>query len=232
LMSHPQLAFVTSVPLDSAVTEGETVGAAVVNPAVEAALEAGSATSNVDQGLLAQLRSLEGPVLSPVSGVLGSEGDLPIVLSPGIDVVIGLTPIQDLRLQSLRFTGQAVVETIVGQQKVACQAMWRERLAPGETHDGTESASSELHCRLPRRVETVAGLRARVVVESELFEDAVVVPNVYVGYDEAANGYFIKVIKDGQESTLPVVVGVTNGVVRIITSDVPLGAILVRLGEE
>lgn len=233
LMSNRQLSFVASVAADSSVTQGQTVGEAVIDPDVEAALEAGSLTSGIDEARLGQLRGFEGPIVTPVGGVFGLVGTFPVVHAPGIDVVTALTPIQDLRYQSLGFTGRAVIETVVGQREVACEAVWTQQPeAPGESGDGTQSGPSELHCRLPGYLETAPGLRAQVVLESQRFEDVVVVPNIYVGYDEATDGYFVKVNDAGLVSTIPVVVGVTDGVVRVITSDVPVGAVLVSPEEE
>gem|GEM_PF-1091055 len=233
LMSNRQLSFVPSVTADSAVSEGQTVGQAVIDPDVEAALEASSGASSIDKARLGQLRALEGPVVAPVGGVFGLVDTFPVVHAPGIDVVVALNPIQDLRYQSLGLTGRAVIETVVGQREVACEAVWTQQLEVArESSDGLESGASEFHCRLPRYLETAAGLRAQVVLESPRLEDVVVVPNTYVGYDETTDGYFIKVIDAGVVSTVPVVAGVTDGVVRVITSDVPLGAVLVSPEEE
>ena len=222
LMSNRQLSFVPELPADSTVAPGQIVGAADVDPDVEAALEAGAATSSIDESRLGQLQSLKGPIVTPVGGVLELNGGVPVVRSPGIDVVVGLTPIQDLRYQSLQFTGRATIETVVGQREAACEAVWVQ-----QSESESTDQLSELHCRLPDYIETAPGLRARVVLESQRFEDTVVVPNIYIGYDAATDGYFIRVLDNGHELTIPVVVGVTDGVVRVITSDVPVGATLV-----
>lgn len=228
LMSNRQLSFVASVPVGSAVTQGQTVGTAVVHPDVVAALEVSSLTSSIDDGRLRQLREFESPIVTRVGGVFELVGGFPVVNAPGIDVVAALTPIQDLRYQSLGFTGRAVIETVVGQRDVACEAVWTQQpdIAGGPA-EGSKAGGSELHCRLPGFVETAQGLRARVVLESERFENVVVIPNIYIGYDATTDGYFIKVVDAGVESTIPVTVGVTDGVVRVIVSEVPVGAVLV-----
>lgn len=236
LMSTPQLTFVASLPPDTTVARGETIGGAAISSDVLAALEAASLTSDIDAGRLLRLKDLEGAIVAPVGGILVLDGPLPVVRSPGIDVVVPLTPLQYLRYQSLRFTGRALVETVVGAREVACEAVWiHQQGGLGEAIQdlyGVVDGSSELRCRLPGHIETAPGLRALVILESQRFENAVVVPVVYVGYDAEADGYTLNVIEDGVVSTIPVVVGVTDGVVRVITSPVQVGAELVRPEEE
>lgn len=231
LISNQNLALVPTVGVDVTVTEGEIVGDAVVREDVAAALEASAMDSSIDTARLERLRSLEGPIKAPVGGVFAIEGTAPVISSQGIDVVVALTPIQDLRYQSLRFTGEAVIETIVGERAVDCEAVWIEAQVPAneEIDNGPQGRSAELHCRLPNYIETASGLRARIILRSEVIEDAIVVPNIYVGYDDSIDEYFIRILQDGRESKVPVSVGVTDGVVRVITSDVPIGAQLLPL---
>lgn len=231
LISNRQLAFEPDVDDGAPVRRGDQLGRAIIAPDVEAALEAGAASSSVDEARLGQLRSLERALQAPVSGVFEVVEGRPIVSTPGIDVVVGLTPIQELRYQSILFTGRAIVETVVGERNVPCDAIWIARSAAAP-EEGGESGPARLHCRLPGFVETAAGLRSRVVLESETIRDAVVVPNVFVGYDADRDGYYVQVERDGATTTIPVVVGVTDGVVRVITSDVPVGARLVPLPGE
>lgn len=218
LLSNNQLAFVPSVPLGSRVARGQEVGRTRINPDVRAALESGAAASRLDRGQLAHLRTLVGPVIAPISGVLGNSAEGPIVRAPGVDVVVDLLPIQYLRYQALAFSGRASIETIIGQRVVACAAVW---VQPGS------GSAYALRCRLPSYVETAAGLRAQVMLRSERFENVVVVPNLFVEYVEAIDGYAINVVVDGEERRVPITVGATNGVVRIVTSKVPIGAELV-----
>jgi hypothetical protein len=222
LISKPQLAFLPSVRLGSRVSEGKRVGRTIVEPRVRTALGTGASTSRLEKSQLAQLRELTGAVAAPISGVFGKSAGRPVVQAPGIDVVVDLLPIQYLRYQSLEFSGQAIIETVIGQRQVSCAAVWVQPSQPSAS-----GGPYELRCRLPGHVETAAGLRAQVKLKSALYEDVVVVPNVYVGYDEATDGYFITVIENGSERRLPITVGVTDGVVRIVTSKVPVGAKLV-----
>lgn len=224
LMSNRNLRFIPSVALDSAVAKGQAVGEAAVAPDIREALEAGAENSSIDRSRLEQLFALEGPLTAPVGGVLAVEDDLPVVRSPGINVVVDLTPLQELRYQSIAFTGRAVIETVIGERNVPCLAVWVKKTEILEPDPFSPRGASELHCRIPSHIETAPGLRAQVRLASQLVEDAVVVPNIYIGYDETTDGYYLNVFDDGATSRLPVVVGVTDGVVRVITTPVPIGA--------
>lgn len=224
LMSNRNLVFIPSAALDSAVSKGQVVGEAAVAPDIREALEAGAETSSIDRSRLDQLLALEGPLTAPVGGVLAVEDDLPVVRSPGINVVVDLTPLQDLRYQSIAFTGRAVIETVIGERNVPCLAVWVKKTEVLEPDPFSHRGASELHCRIPSHIETAPGLRAQVRLASQLVEDAVVVPNIYIGYDETTDGYYLAIVDNGSTSRLPVVVGVTDGVVRVITTPVPVGA--------
>ncbi len=228
LVSSPQLALIVDVPEGTAVVRGEILGSVIVEPEVRASLEQGATTSRLDRSRLEHIMSLEGDLSAPVDGIFAL-GDLgPTLVSPGIDVVVDLTPIQGLRYQSLAFTGRATVETVVGEREVDCEAIWAETTVPGvQEDDETVGTGQRLHCRLPAHVETAAGLRSRLALASQTFPEATVVPNVYVAYDAASDGYVVTVLDDGEQTTIPVDVGVTDGVVRVVTSQLPIGAVLV-----
>lgn len=227
LTSQRKLMFVPEIAADSFVTAGQRVGSTVVDPSVRQILESGGAQS-VDRSRLAQLVAMAGDVVAPVSGQLRLDGPVPAVIAPGIDVVAPLSPIQDLRYQSLRFTGDATVETVVGQRSVACAAIWIEASPQASQPPESGQDFSLLRCRLPGHIETAPGLRSQIVLRSELIPDAVVVPNILVGYDPSTDGWFLTVRQRGGQERLPVLVGATDGVVRLITSPVPLGAVLLR----
>ncbi len=224
LLSNPQLAFVSSVRPGVQVAIGDVIGRSIISPGIRASLDRGARQSSLDRGELEQLKSLEGRIVAPVGGVFVIQGGTAMILLPGIDVVVDLLPIQYLRYQSLSFSGRATVETIVGERTVNCAAVWVQ--AGSNPSAGTPY---ELHCRLPSYVETAAGLHAQVRLASGIYRDVVVVPNVYIGYDRSRDGYFISVVQDGVEKKIPITVGVTDGVVRIVTSDVPVGATLAPL---
>jgi hypothetical protein len=213
----------TSPPRDGTqVAAGQALGSIEVDPAVRDRL-AGGDPADVDRSRLAQLEALAGPLTSPVDGVFSSGDGQPRIVGDGIDVLVDLTPIQYLRYRSFQFTGQASVETVIGVRQVPCAAVW-----VGSSTDDEGLSVARLHCRLPRLVETVAGLRARVTLVSSLIEDAVVVLNSYIGYDTANDSYFLTALVDGAEQRIPIVVGATDGVRRVVLTEVPIGAALVR----
>jgi hypothetical protein len=191
------------------------VGSIEVDPETAKSLAIGSST--VNDARLTELSKSEGPVLAPVPGRLRGPASQAQVTAPGIDVVVDLTPIQNLRYQSLLFAGEADIETVIGQRSVPCLAVWVE--------DG-----SGLHCRLPSYVETAPGLRAEVVLRSVKIEGATLVPNSYVGYDQDGDSYFVIVESPTGRERVPVTVGATDGVVRVITSGLSGGLSLVRPG--
>jgi hypothetical protein len=224
VLPNPLLALASSVSEEATVVQGQALGEAGVDPRVRHLATRDGKGNDLDKSRLAQVEAMGGTVKAPVDGVFTERGGTPVVLADGIDVVVDLTPIQHLRSRSFRFTGQAVVETVVGVRQVPCAAVWTEHLAAR----GEDAASARLHCRLPRLVETAAGLRARVILTTQRIVDAVVVLNTYIGYDAAKDGYFLTIRGRDGDRRIPVTVGATDGVRRIILSDVPVGATLVR----
>lgn len=231
LLPNPHLTLVPSVPLNSPVVAGQDIGTIEVDPRVRSQLDRDGAHSDLDQSRLAQLEAMTGIGVAPVDGLLAGPDDAPVIVADGVDVVVALTPIQHLRYRSLLFAGQSEVETVVGVRQVPCAAVWIENRVGDVGADG-EVTSARLRCRLPRAVETVAGLRARLILSTEPIADALVVLNTYIGYDAAADGYFLIIREGGTERRVPVLVGATDGVRRVILSDVPAGAELVRPREE
>lgn len=216
-----RFAFVPSPRVGTQVTAGQPLGRSRVAPELDRTLEARARTSSIDASALDQLRSLEGRILAPIDGILALDGGRPVIRAPGIDVVAELLPLQYLRYRTMLFSGVASIETIIGQRSVPCAALWVEISAGGTAY--------QLRCRLPAYVETAAGLRARLILTSKVYRDVVVVPNFYVGYDRKHDGYYVNIIEDGVERRVPITVGITDGVVRVVTSDLPVGATLAPL---
>lgn len=222
LVTDPRLRLETTVP-DGAIASGAGLGQLRLDPAVRAELERSAQTSRIDAGRLVTLEGREVAVVAPVDGILDTS-TLPHISSRGVDVVVALTPVQRLRYGALDFTGRATVETVVGQRQVTCAAVWLEETdVVSEAGDGEPAA--QLHCRLPRHVETVPGLRAGLTLASNVLEDATVVPNMFIGYDAAADSYTVTTSEgDADPVTRPIDVGVTDGVVRVVMSELPEGA--------
>ena len=237
LISNPRLDIDPQVADGSEVSAGDPIGSIIVNPDVRALLEVGSQSSALDADRLGQLESMESSSLSsPISGMFDASQNT--IMHEGLDVVVQLTPIQSLRYQSLIFDGEASVETIVGDRLVACQAVWLALSSPATSEtDGdvqpVGSGSDELHCRLSAAVETAPGIRALLTLRSETLTDAIVVPNRSVGYDETTDSYYVNLAEtnDGVSNVVryDVSVGVTDGVVRVITSPLDVGAELVQI---
>jgi len=205
----------------AAVTDGTVVGTTRVEQERAAALEQGAQRSSMDGATLAALRAFEGEVVARATGPLDLASSPPSIIAPGIDVAAPLTPLQSLRYASTAFSGTATVETVIGQRQIACTSVW---VAP--TDDG-DSDGRTLHCRLPARAETTAGIRAQISLTSETVPDALVVPLLFLDYDEAADGYVIHVRQDDDVVTYPVAAGPTDGVVRVVTTEAPVGSVLV-----
>jgi hypothetical protein len=213
---NPELVFVPAVRPGEGVQAGQVLGRSTIAPGLRRTLESAAGTSSIDASELAQLRSLERRVVAPIDGVLTLEDGRPVIRASGIDVVTELLPLQYLRYRSIPFSGRASIETIIGQRSVPCTALW-VRISGG-------GAPYELHCRLPAYVETAAGLRARIVLTSRTYRDVVVVPNLSIGYDRKRDGYYVNIVEDGVVRKIPITVGITDGVVRVVTSDLPVGA--------
>lgn len=203
------------------VARGEPIGEIEIEPDVQAQLHAAAQTNKLDEATLRGLNSFVAPYVAPIDGVLNLDGR-PRIETPGIDVITPLTPLQTLRYSATPFVGTATVETVVGARNVDCVALWID------TVDGEDGAASQLHCRLPSHVETAAGLRAQLKIQSAVREDVVVVPNMYLKYDEAADGYVILVDDDGKATPYSVLAGITDGVVREVETEAPIGSRLVR----
>jgi hypothetical protein len=231
LSSHPQLRLEATVPAGATVERGERVGRLRIDPEVASLLQGSAQHSSIDASRLAQLRALQGPAEAPVTGVLHTAPQAAIE-ALGVDVVVELSPVQTLRYQALQFTGRAAVETVMGTREVPCAAVWvsapatSSQPSAGAADTGGDQAST-LHCRLPRQVETAPGLRAGLILTSRPLPDVLVVPNLFVGYDAERDGYYVIIRDHGRTRTLDVTVGPTDGVLRVLTSPVPVDAPLV-----
>lgn len=204
------------------VARGQLLGQLRVDPTSLAAAD--GAASNATRSQVGLLRAQAGPLRAAVSGELRSSSGGPVIQAPGIDVVASLSPIQALRFGSSRFTGRAVLETVVGQRLVPCDALW---VQPANADSQDSGATVPLHCRVPGYVETVAGLRATLQITSPVIKDAVVVPTSALRYDRESDGYSVTVLANGTQKSVPVTVGLTDGVARVITSPLPVGAEIV-----
>ncbi|MEI2777728.1 MAG: hypothetical protein V9G19_17530 [Tetrasphaera sp.] len=181
----------------------------------------------VHQSRLAAARSRAGPVRAPVSGRLESSAGSVLITSPGIDVVVALRPLQELRYRGVPFTGRASVETILGQRSVPCVALWlARRQSSQEASADSGPGSTSVHCRLPASTETAPGIPAVLDLSSPQQRDVLAVPAIYVGLDESGSNYVATVRVGSSASERPVVVGATDGVRRVILSGLRPGELI------
>jgi hypothetical protein len=206
---------------ESRVTAGQTLGALRL-----ISTEPASGTVAESRSQLAASRV--GDVIAPVSGVATFGPDAVAIKSAGLDVVVPLKPLQELRYRALRFSGTATVETVLGQRKSPCVAIWLQEM-PGAA-ESEQEASSAVHCRLAANVETAAGLPAVLTLASTPEEGAIAVPLIYIGLDTTGTNYLARVREGPTTVDRPVVVGATDGVRRVITSGLEPGELLDPVG--
>lgn len=229
LTPHPGLSAV--VPSWQRIAEpGETIGKLRIAPAVVAASKANP--GSVTEAQVELLRGQTGPLKTPVAGpIRHPDASGPFIDTPGIDLVATLTGLQDLRFRSAAFTGTATVETVLGRRTIPCEWLWivvSTAQADGpSTEPGDQAAGSQLHCRLPASAETAPGLPAKLTIASAPVQDAIVVPNRYLQYSSEADSYTVSVRRGGEVRKAKVSVGATDGVARVITSRLHVGAELV-----
>lgn len=180
-------------------------------------------TVSRSQRLLAAARV--GPMLSPIVGAARLTSASARVDSPGLDVVVPLKPLQELRYRALDFDGKATVETVLGQRRSRCVAVWLEAL-PTASDGAEQGASSAVHCRLAADVETAAGLPAVLNLTSVRQDDVLAVPLIYIGLDKAGKNYIARLREGGTIRDQPVVVSSTDGVRRVITDGLKVGDVL------
>ncbi|MFV0634277.1 hypothetical protein [Demequina sp.] len=208
-----------AIPEATHVTAGQTIGSTQVDSQAREQLEGAEEGVRIAAAQLAALESEAGAVTAPASGPLTADEAGATIAVSGVDVTVELTGIQRLRLESMAIHGTASVETVVGQRDIACAALWVEDASD------VDGAAGTLHCRLPATTQTVAGLRATLKLDSDVIEDALVVPDSALGMDD--DGYTLTLMDDGDEEVVPVDVGPSDGVMRVILTDVPVGATVI-----
>lgn len=204
------------------VRAGQRIGRLAITDVVQDSLTAGQDPSGANASALASLQAQEGPVVAPVSGTLLLSDDGAAIRAGGMDVTAALTPIQYLRFLSMPFSGSVQVETLTGPRKVGCLALWSVPVK-----EASPDAAATLHCRLGAEVETAAAMRATVTISATPQKNVLVAPNLFIGYDTKADQYYVLVGDGSQPRRVPVQVGVTDGVARVIRGEVEEGQQLV-----
>lgn len=205
--------------LASSVHAGAVVGRLVADPRAAGSL----GTGTVGKSRRAATAAREATVRAPVDGGV-VRGGTPGIAKQGLDLAADLSPLQVLRYESSAFTGEASVETTLGQQHVACVAVW---ITPGKESGG----GARVHCRLPDSVETTAGIPGVLGLRTAAQRSALAIPVRYVGLDATGRDYVVQVSTGSSTRTQPVTVGATDGVRRVLTSGVAAGVVLVPIPE-
>lgn len=214
---------VTLVPagkLPRQVTRGETIGR--YEP-VKA-----TATTPSDRSLAQLAQTLAGPVTASGDGVFRARAGRYEVASEGLDVAVPLTPVQALRYRSMPFTGTASTESLVGRTTTPCEGLWLSAAAPqaaGGASDSGAAAVEQLNCRLSARVESAPGLRAQLTLTSVLQKGVLTVPVLGLAYDDKTGTNYVTV-SGPQPRRVPVTLGATDGVARVISGDVREGDVI------
>lgn len=216
------LGFRGSVESGARVQAGTHLGDLVLPPGDSTA---GPGTVDRSRHALAEARL--GSLSAPLAGVAQVSASAVRVVRPGLDVVVPLRPLQELRYRGMPFTGTASVETVLGQRQVPCQAVW---LAPRRAADRGDSDSlpgtASVHCRLPDSAETAPGLPATLTLTSPEQADVIVVPLIFIGLDDRGENYVARVRSGEDFIERAVVVGSTDGVRRVVSSGLGPGDVL------
>lgn len=219
--------FVSTVRTGLQVSPGQRIGRMSPDPRVVESLSAAARSSTVARSQLLALERRVGSVAAPLGGRLRLGADGPVIDSSGLDAVVPITPLQELRYRSLSFGGTVTLETVFGLRTAPCVAVWLEQVS-GQATDvaGMGPASAELHCRVPADVESAAGLPLTVTLKARPMPHVIAIPAIYVGLDGAGKNYVVKVRDGVRWVERPVVVGPSDGVVRVVVSGVSAGDVL------
>jgi hypothetical protein len=194
------------------VARGTPLGRLVGDPAVLRTLSADGG-STVATSRLAAIQERRAKVSAPVTGGFRAT-PTPRITRQGLDLIADLNPLQALRYRGMAFTGAATVETVLGQQEVPCVTTW---IVTGKAKGG------RVHCRLADSVETTAGIPGVLTLTGPKLTSVVAVPLRYVGLDSSGKNYVARVVSDSGTTERPVVVGVTDGVRRVVLSGIHAG---------
>ena len=216
LESPPNTIRTLTVRNNETVTAGQVVATYKPDPDTVATLRDASASSTVAASQLFALLQRSGTLRAPTSGAVRVTAVNIEIRSLGLDAVVVLTPLQGLRFAGMPFIASATIETVFGSRTFTCSTLWRQHDNDGMT----------LHCRIPADVETAAGLPLTMVLSSIPTKGVVAVPAMYVGIDKSGQNYLVNVVTARGTETRKVVVGPTDGVLRIITSGLRAGDVV------
>ena len=200
------------------VTKGEPIGTL---KAIDTSQTDGTVAQSQRELVSTRLRALQ----APVSGVAQISPTSVRVQSRGLDVVVPLKPLQELRYRGMNFDGKATVETVLGQRQSACVAVWIEKVEPA----GDDSTMAAVHCRLAPDLETASGLPAVLTLTSAPLTKVVTVPLLYISLDKSGQNYVVRLREGSSVKEQKVVVGPTDGVRRVVTHGLTAGDVLLPI---
>lgn len=197
------------------------IGRLVPDSGTLAALRRAASTSTVARSQLTALTQRAGDVVAPVDGKFAASGSRRLIQSSGLDAVVPITPLQELRYRSFQFNGTVTLETVFGQRTARCVAVWLEAGVAGAAGQAEQQpGQGQLHCRIPADVESAAGLPLTVTLTARTLPGVLAIPAIYVGLDRDGKNYIVKARRGGEWTDIPVVVGPSDGVVRVIVSGI------------
>jgi hypothetical protein len=215
--------FAPSGASGSEVKKGQSLGALVAERSHADGTQEGTVARSQRALVATRLRS----VPAPLSGRAMLSTASARVEQDGLDVVVPLKPLQELRYRGMNFSGQATVETVLGQRTSPCVAVWIDTAVTGpEPAEGGAAASASVHCRLAADIETAAGLPAVLTLTSQRLDDVLAIPLIYIGLDQTGENYVVRAREGTAWVERRVVVGATDGVRRVVTSGLRPGDVV------
>lgn len=202
------------------VQRGQIIGQVVPDERIVAGLSGLAPSSSVAQSQLHALNARRFRLVSPATGRLDRDASGYFIRSVGLDAVVLLSPLQVLRYGGFTFRGTLTVETIFGQRTARCAALWIEPAS-------ASSSQATLHCRIPADVETAAGLPLTVTLTAAPMKSVIAVPAIYVGLDARGLNYIVRVHTRTTDETRTIVVGPSDGVVRVVVRGLSAGEVLI-----
>ncbi|MBW3086815.1 hypothetical protein KEM60_03044 [Austwickia sp. TVS 96-490-7B] len=191
---------------------------------VDSALAARAAGAHPGTVLLSQVRQLTdraGVITAPIEGDFSYTAQALTVRHRYTAVTGSLTATQVLRLSAGEVTAEATYPSALGQRTVSCRAL-------SITAPSSPDAKPEATCVLPEVTGTVANLAASLRISSRTSAPVLSVPEIYLRQDPRGEDVTLTTVgKDGASRPVPVVVGVGDGVRRVILSGIAAGDRLV-----
>ena len=202
----------TSVPVRAGAVLGRF---SVVKPLTDAARGTGVGTVVTSQ--VRQLSERAGPVSAPVDGAFSYGGDRLVLRRRLMVVGAPVTSTQMLRFATGTVSATATFPSALGERTSTCLAL--AMIAPAKAEDRGQAV-----CALPDFSGTVTNLSASVRLTNSSTAPVVSVPEIYLRQDgDRKNVIVTRVRPDGGSEQVPVVVGLGDGVRRVILTGLSAG---------